>query len=373
MSPMTPDIDVDTLAATVLSPPQFAALLEPLDEAQPTGEDLRYTDVYDHIAEARREDDASLPQGDWQIALKKADWSQVEQRCLDALQHRSKDVQIATWLTEAWIHLHGFIGLYLGTQLLLALCQRYWHDLYPALDADDVELRISPLVWINEKFFLVLSQVPITAPPKENRDVKPCTYREREAAWAVESGSTAEKALEEQGKVTRAQFGNSLNLTPASFFQQQWRVLQACQANFKQLTTLLDAQCGLQAPSFGKIDTQLQTIARLMQNAITDTVAPEADIVSEFETADGHLPTATPMSTASGLAPIRSRQEAYQRLAEAADYLLRTEPHSPVPYLVKRAVSWGGLSLQELLLELIHDERDLAIIYQLLDIRPPQE
>ncbi len=67
--------------------------------------------------------------------------------------------------------------------------------------------------------------------------------------------------------------------------------------------------------------------------------------------------------------PICSRSEAYRRLAEAADYLLRTEPHSPTPYLVKRAIGWGNMSLTELLMELVNSENDLAGIYNLLGIK----
>jgi type VI secretion system protein ImpA len=65
----------------------------------------------------------------------------------------------------------------------------------------------------------------------------------------------------------------------------------------------------------------------------------------------------------------RSRDEAYRRLGEIADYLLRTEPHSPVPYLVKRAVAWGGMPLAELLQELLDSESDLKQIYRLLGTR----
>ena len=70
-----------------------------------------------------------------------------------------------------------------------------------------------------------------------------------------------------------------------------------------------------------------------------------------------------------GGTPIRSRSEAYRRLAEAADYLLRTEPHSPTPYLVRRAVAWGHMSLGELLQELVQGEGDLRAIYTLLGMR----
>jgi predicted component of type VI protein secretion system len=70
-----------------------------------------------------------------------------------------------------------------------------------------------------------------------------------------------------------------------------------------------------------------------------------------------------------GTGPIGSRTEAYYRLAEAAEYLLRTEPHSPVPYLVKRAVQWGNMSLTELLYEFIGNPDDLVMIQRLLGMR----
>jgi len=71
-----------------------------------------------------------------------------------------------------------------------------------------------------------------------------------------------------------------------------------------------------------------------------------------------------------GSGAIRSREEAYRRLSDAADYLLRTEPHSPTPYLVMRAVAWGRMPLNELLQELVNSEGDLKQLYTLLGMRP---
>lgn len=53
-------------------------------------------------------------------------------------------------------------------------------------------------------------------------------------------------------------------------------------------------------------------------------------------------------------------------LSAIADYLMRTEPHSPAPWLVKRAVSWGGMTLAELLDELLGQGENLASIKKLL-------
>jgi type VI secretion system protein ImpA len=74
---------------------------------------------------------------------------------------------------------------------------------------------------------------------------------------------------------------------------------------------------------------------------------------------------AVPMSHSG---PIRSRAEAYMRLEEVAEYLARTEPHSPTPYLIKRAISWGGMRLEDLLPELVRNRGELDEIYDLLRI-----
>lgn len=63
---------------------------------------------------------------------------------------------------------------------------------------------------------------------------------------------------------------------------------------------------------------------------------------------------------------ISSREEAYQLLEMVADYLMRTEPHSPTPYLVRRAASWGSKSLMDLLDELIEESGDRKRLARLL-------
>ncbi len=80
-----------------------------------------------------------------------------------------------------------------------------------------------------------------------------------------------------------------------------------------------------------------------------------------------HLPE-EPYSPVSDGA-IRTRAEAYQMLTEAADFLSRTEPHSPTPYLVRRAIAWGAMSLEQLLPELVSNRSDLSEIYRLLNLR----
>src|SRR5262245_51244784 len=121
-----------------MTDPQTAAfrfeidrLLSPISTQEPTGEALRYEGTYDLIAALRREDDPALDQGVWKSEIKRADWARVAQSCLLAIETRSKDIQIAAWLLEAWTHLHGFAGLREGLHLIAELCDIYWDGLHP--------------------------------------------------------------------------------------------------------------------------------------------------------------------------------------------------------------------------------------------------
>ena len=49
---------------------------------------------------------------------------------------------------------------------------------------------------------------------------------------------------------------------------------------------------------------------------------------------------------------IKSREQAYQYLSAAADYLSKEDSHSPVPYLIFKAIDWGRLNTTELYQEL---------------------
>jgi type VI secretion system protein ImpA len=86
------------------------AITQPISDESPSGENLRYSGLYDEISEARRADDP-LALGDWTSNLKTANYKQVIELALPALTERTKDLQIAAWLTESLIRQHGFSGL----------------------------------------------------------------------------------------------------------------------------------------------------------------------------------------------------------------------------------------------------------------------
>ncbi|HSS77214.1 MAG TPA: type VI secretion system ImpA family N-terminal domain-containing protein, partial [Thermoanaerobaculia bacterium] len=109
-----PRIDVPASRPAV----DLETLLTPISADAPAGEPLRYSGLYDAVEAARREDDPELPQGVWQTALKRADWREVERLCLEALETRGKDLQVAAWLLEAWTRSDGLTGTLRGLALM---------------------------------------------------------------------------------------------------------------------------------------------------------------------------------------------------------------------------------------------------------------
>ncbi|MCB9893612.1 MAG: type VI secretion system ImpA family N-terminal domain-containing protein [Planctomycetes bacterium] len=79
-------------------------------------------------------------------------------------------------------------------------------------------------------------------------------------------------------------------------------------------------------------------------------------------------------SAASGPAgPITNRKVAFERLREVADFLKRTEPHSPVAYLIGRAIKWGDMSLENVIGELVKNNDVRRQVYETLGIKKDDE
>jgi type VI secretion system protein ImpA len=342
----------------------IATLLKPISAQAPSGDLLRYEGTYDRIMEARREDDATLAQGVWQRELKKADWNLTSQICLEALQKRSKDLQIAAWLLEAWLHLYGFAGVSAGCRLLVDLCHDFWESLHPTLE--DPEYRIAPIHWIDEKLSTQLKLIPITSP--ENPDSMPrYTWADWDSAFRLQQ--TRQPELKKNA-VTVDMFQQSAYLTPMPFFHALADDVNTAYSCCNDLEAIFDKAFGKENSSLRQFRGVLESVLSLLPSLAAGRNDGELQI-AEAEAGQEYVLEHVEMhdsAMAAMLPPIRSRAEAYRRLAEVADFLVRTEPHSPASYLIRRVIAWGGMSLEQLLPELVSNDATLKDLERLLNI-----
>lgn len=366
--------------------PAEALLTELTGKDGPCGPSLRYDPLFDRIRNARREED-DLPQGVWERDIKQAEWTTVRDLCVEALSTRTKDLHLAFWLTEAWTHLEGFRGFRRGIDLAASLCEDYWDDLHPAIDEDgDLDFRLGPVQWANTQFGRLLQLVPITRPEGDERPYDLHAWHDVLRVENLRQRDPAAADREARRKPSRGAFEASVSLTDVRFYVDLVTVVEAALGEVARLDAVLDAKAGKEAPSLGRMRVSLSEIDDLARRYLADKGGELPDPEAEEEGADAapdgtagdgpqeetmsesNPPAAKPTAGGGASGPIESRADAYRRLAEAADYLMRTEPHSPVPYLVRRAVVWGNMSFGELLVELMENGGDHQRVLRLLGL-----
>ena len=353
------------------------SLLVAIPGEDPAGEDLRYDPVYDRIQEARREEDTTTPQGIWTTKLKRAEWAVVRDEAMAALRERSKDLQLAGWLLEAWLQMEGLPGLVRGLDLMTELSTRFWIDIHPKIQEDDPETRLAPFYWMESRLPERVGQVLITG--RHGPDDAALSWASMNAAQRLETMATASapeyKIAVSKGALTLAAFTAAVRATPTVFYERLSADAQSAVEALQRLAATLDGWCGPDSPTLSALERSIQEVGRFARRTLADrgvvattasrTVAAPPPAMHEAKQ-PGPAPV-TPAALPSDVT-ITSRDHAYALLAEIAQWLAVQEPHSPTPYLIRRAIAWGGMGLNELLGELIDEDASRRTIQRLLQM-----
>jgi len=329
-------------------------LLNPIAGGNPAGTDLRYDPVFDRIKEARREDD-DAPQGDWQRERKVADFAQVTKLASEVLATKSKDLQVAAWLTEAQLRREGFAGLRASLALLRGMLERFWDGLYPEPEDGDVELRAAPLDWVGSRLEMAVKNVPLT---KSGHDfvahkASRAVPTEGDAAADEKKSEVRAQAIAD-GKPTPETIEQGFAATPKAWYKALRADLEGSLEELNALDEAAQAKFGTNGPSFATLRTSLEEVLHLAKQLLTRKLQVDPDPVEANEAAHaqgtndaGDAPAAPSGSSAAerrtlGAEPV-DREDAASRIVGAARFFRRTNPRDPAPYLLLRGFRWGEL------------------------------
>jgi type VI secretion system protein ImpA len=330
-------------------------LLEAIAGAKPGGVELRYDPIFDKIKEARREDD-DAPQGEWATTLKTADWPLVIKLAKDAIATKSKDLQIAAWLTEALVRREGFPGLRSGLEVLTGLIDQHWDHLYPEIDDGDAEMRAAPLEWIGIKLDIPVRRVPIDKSGhdflqyKESRTVP----TEDAANESSEKRAARDDAIA-NGRTTTEEIDSGFNATPKAWYKTLVTDIEANIEALKALDEVSRQKFGDIAPSYGRLNDTLEDCLRAASQQLNRKLEIEPDPVevpaagesAAGESGGGVTAPGSPASQTAGRGPLApeptSRDDAASRVVGAARYLRQNDPYNPSSYLLLRGFRWGEL------------------------------
>lgn len=352
----------------------FETLLAPISEENPAGEYLRYSGIYDEISEARRSD-KDMPQGEWQTELKYADYRRVIALAVPALEKDTKDLQIAAWLSEALVKEHGFVGLRDCLKLVTGFQEYFWETLHPEIDEGDMEGRANAIAWMEEQSSYAIKQAKITGyngysfvdyEDSKKYDI-PDNLDSLDSTEAARYKALRDEA-EKNNRVTANKWRAEITSTRRAFYEELNFLFDECWAAYNDLNRVIEEKFDRnQAPGLNNLKKSLDEIQTHVKKLLEEKRAEEPDEETEEaadgEAADGEggaVVRVAGVATASGA--IQNRQDALKRLSDISEFFRKTEPHSPISYLLTRAVKWGNMPLELWLQDVIKDE---TVIYQI--------
>lgn len=355
------------------------AIMQPISEENPAGESMRYSGLYDEITEARRAD-MDVAQGEWQTDLKIADFRKVIQLAVPALTSQTKDLQIAAYLTEALVNQHQFAGLRDSLKLMSGLQENFWETMFPEVDEGDMEARANAISFMDTQTSFAIKEAKITQGDgydfldwedskkfvfPDNIDVLDTVDQQRYQALRAQA--------EKEKRVTDELWKKAISLSRRAFYEDLILIIAECWTEYKEINRIIEERFDVrQMPGLSNLKKALEEVQTQVNILLTLKREEEPDEADEADSEEEQIVSedGTIIAGTSGIAgssgAIQGRADALKRLTQLADFFRKTEPHSPISYLVGRAVKWGNMPLETWLQDVIKDDVVLSQIRQTL-------
>ncbi len=331
-------------------------LLAPIPGERPTGSDLRlhpvHSQLYYQMKDARSTARAAERAADSETeqASRPAEWRLLIDMAQDALTLRTKDLEIAAWLIEAALRLHGFAGLRDGFALMDGLVERYWDDVF-SVDTETVADKVAPLAGlngVNQDGTLIqpIRLSPITA-PGDGAGLWVFLAARRGGPGAAEAQRQVEQAL---------------RATDSATFVAVVHDVRSAIAAFTTLTRRLDALCGQDSPPSANISNVLNEALDMVLEiagpalAAIPSAEPEAEAAAPAAAVAAAPAAAGPDAAPAPARVFQDREDALRQLGRIAQFFQEAEPNSPTGYVLETLVRRARLPLAELMRELVPDD-----------------
>jgi type VI secretion system protein ImpA len=338
----------------------FDELLAPIPGDDPAGAP-RISDLKDELDEARKEVIPDSAEGEaMAVEAKEPEWGRVVNLTKDALANRSKHMMLAVRLTEGLTKVHGFSGLRDGLILIRRLLEECLDRLHPKIESDeDKETMANLLIWLDDPnrgafFPHSIRTVPIVfgAGFKFSWDDKRRAANKEEA----ELKANFDKAFQAMKPETVATICSDIN---------------EALAELKKLKASATTTLGEFGPAMSNLEKAIVEVkATADDHAKKKPLAAEGGGTNVADSGDGEAKTegGGGGGGSGGQAP-GSREAAYNQLQQAADVLRQLEPHSPIPYLIERAVNLGRLAFPQLIKELVRSNDIITELFREFGIK----
>lgn len=348
-------------------------LAKPVSDTDPVGDNTEYSDLAALERLAAGTPGTLDPKTQALIGGEEPDWNKVRKLSVE-LFARTKDLRVTCILTRCELALEGLSGLGQGLLLTARLVKDYWDAVYPQLDKDDGDdpiERMNALAYFNAPsgFLASLRRTSIVESRAVGRfnlrdldmscgrlpapeGVSPPTPELLAAAW--QSGDPAANSAR------RASVADALT------------AIGEVEAVFRERSSEL--------PDFGGLKQNLRRAKEfydMQANAGDPSVEGEGGLRSvepeeilTFQSVASVSAAGARMARTVGLT---SRADAVRMLKEVSGFLRRSEPSSPAPMFVDRAVKVLQMDFAAIVRELMPDARDRIELLGGVSLDAPSE
>lgn len=358
----------------------IADYLLPISAEKPTGRNLREDNAIDSLYYQIKDARNDARDIERKVLLDPTvdqlpDWKKVANIASDILQNHSKDIEVACWLIEAQLRLNQFSGLATGFKLLTQLITHYWESLYPLAVGDDMADRVIAITALNGEDYDGALIQPIFQQPITSGSYSYALWQYQQAIENTKKYGNNNVEKKQQGVLFVEDFQAAATESGANFYQQLQNDLSQAKQTFSELHTVLVEKCQNSAPPTSQINTALENFSdyvrfitsdmgfnleshHINNSTATEITADTETIIEQESTVDISISNA-----------IDNRHQALEQLATIANFFRQTEPQSPLPNLLDRAVRWGNMPFNELLNEIIKDDTVRKNAYELIGLQ----
>lgn len=342
-------------------------MLEAFTGENPAGENIRQdpspTSPYQSIKTARNAARAAERNSIHDGNMSEADdyWRSIIQMAPDILGSQAKDLEIACWYTEGLLRAHGFKGLRDGFAIINGLIEKFWDNLYPIPDEDGMETRVACIAGLNGEgaegvLIAPIRKAEITGGSSEG----PFTFWEYQQAFDLQKiqDDKARRAKRDKIGFDLESIEKAIGETNQTYFIDLRDDISEAIELYRNVGRMLDEHCGTyEAPPTRTIIEVLDDCLGAVNHLARHKFPIEEELSEEEPNTDAEEEDGTQTTDLHPVArgSVMNREVAFKQLMEIAEFFRKTEPHSPVSYILEKAVKWGNMPLTMLIQELIPD------------------
>ena len=344
-------------------------LLAPISSDFPCGEYLKRNSALIQIKELRtkliQENDDN--QGIW---VKKqsgeSSWSEIITLSFDLLLNQTKDLNVVTYLLEAQFKIEGFVGLAKVLSLFVQYCSTYWDDINPPINDQNFVLRAASFKALRNITLLGIKSYSFEVQNEQNLENITWSWFESQSGIGKNEGIQAKNRIIQ---IIQQKADSEVKLINNSL-ENIMKDLEILENEFvPQL--ILDEDDHITFDDLSNLIQEIYTIINPIYLERLNSFENKNDIktynlseeVNEINANNGEFGMTFLNSNS-----VNTVQEAYNMIEKSNDFLMKNDPHSPSPYLIRRALEWRKKSLYSVLLELFSSTTKPQEIFSLLGL-----